>query len=134
VGRLSDRYGPEKSVLGAIVTTLAGYIILLFAGRTMAGLVAAIVLIDAATQSGHVANQSRIYGLDPNARSRLNTIYMVAFMSGGAAGSYMGPLGLKLWGWSGFCVFPIAALVVALLAIRASTDGVTTAQSGRPGG
>ena len=115
VGRLSDRYGPEKSVRGAIATTLAGYVVLLFAGRTMAGLVTAIVLIDAATQSGHVANQSRIYGLDATARSRLNTIYMVAFMSGGAAGSYMGPLGLKLWGWRGFCVFPIAALVVALV-------------------
>ena len=115
VGRLSDRYGPEKSVLGAIAATLVGYLVLLVAGRTMAGLVVAIVLIDAATQSGHVANQSRIYGLDPNARSRLNTIYMVAFMSGGAAGSYMGPLGLKLWGWSGFCAAPIAALVFALL-------------------
>jgi predicted MFS family arabinose efflux permease len=115
VGRLSDRYGPERSVFGAIAATLVGYLVLLMAGRTMAGLVVAIVLIDAATQSGHVANQSRIYGLDPAARSRLNTIYMVAFMSGGAAGSYMGPLGLKLWGWRGFCAFPIAALVIAIL-------------------
>lgn len=124
VGRLSDRYGAERSVFGAIVATLVGYLVLLFAGRVMAGLVVAIILIDAATQSGHVANQSRIYGLDPNARSRLNTIYMVAFMSGGAAGSYMGPLGFKLWGWSGFCAFPIAALVLALVFMMRSARNV----------
>ncbi|HVZ22722.1 MAG TPA: MFS transporter [Vicinamibacterales bacterium] len=126
VGRLSDRYGPERSVLGAIVVTLAGYLVLLMAGRMMAGLVAAIILVDAAVQSGHVANQSRIYGLDPNARSRLNTIYMVAFMSGGAAGSYMGPLGLKLWGWAGFCAFPMVALSIALVVMLVSARGAAS--------
>ena len=114
VGHFSDRHGAARVVLISLVATIAGYVVLLAAGRMMAGLVVAIVLIDAGVQSGHVANQSRIYGLVPTARSRLNTLYMVAFMSGGAAGSYLGPLGLKLGGWSGFCVFPLASLAVAL--------------------
>ena len=115
VGRVSDRFSPGRVVLIAITTTLAGYLVLAFAGQTLAGLIAAIVLIDAGVQSCHVANQSRIYAAAPQARGRVNTVYMVAFMSGGATGAYMGPLGLKLGGWSGFCVFPIAALVIALL-------------------
>jgi predicted MFS family arabinose efflux permease len=114
VGRLTDRYSAERTVLIAIVTALAGYVVLLVAGRLLAGLIVAIVLIDAAVQSCHVANQSRIYAVAPHARGRLNTIYMVAFMSGGAAGAYMGPLGLKLGGWVGFCAFPIAMLTLAL--------------------
>jgi predicted MFS family arabinose efflux permease len=114
VGRMSDRYGPERSILVAIVVTLVGYLVLLVAGRHLAGLIGAIVLIDVGVQSGHVANQSRIYGLVPEARSRINTVYMVAFFIGGALGSYFGPFGLNYGGWTGFCAIPLAALVFAL--------------------
>jgi predicted MFS family arabinose efflux permease len=114
VGRMSDRHGPERSILVAIVSTLAGYLLLLVAGRTLQGLIAAIALIDVGVQSGHVANQSRIYAIAPEARSRLNTFYMVAFFIGGALGSYLGPLGFTLGGWTGFCAIPLAALVFAL--------------------
>jgi predicted MFS family arabinose efflux permease len=113
VGRLTDRYGTDRAILIAIVTTLAGYLVLLTAGRTLTGLVTAIILVDAGVQSCHVANQSRIYAVAPHARGRLNTVYMTAFMSGGAVGAYLGPLGLKLGGWTGFCLFPIAALAIA---------------------
>jgi predicted MFS family arabinose efflux permease len=131
VGRFSDRYSPVRAVRVAIVTTLAGYLILLAAGRTLPGLIAAIILVDAGVQSGHVANQSRIYAVAPHARGRLNTVYMTAFMSGGAAGSYLGPLGLKLWGWSGFCAFPIGALTVALGV--AAYAARSTVAAGAPG-
>jgi predicted MFS family arabinose efflux permease len=114
VGRLTDRYSAERTVLLAVVATLAGYLCLLLTGQSLPGLIAAIVLIDAGVQSCHVANQSRIYAVAPHARGRLNTAYMTAFMSGGAAGAYMGPLGLKLGGWIGFCLFPIAMLALAL--------------------
>jgi predicted MFS family arabinose efflux permease len=112
---MSDRHGPERSILVAIVATLAGYVLLLFFGRTLPGLVAAIALIDVGVQSGHVANQSRIYAIAPEARSRLNTFYMVAFFVGGALGSYFGPLGFNLGGWTGFCAIPLAALLFALV-------------------
>ena len=114
VGRLSDRHGPERSILFAIVATLVGYLVLLVAGRHLAGLIGAIALIDVGVQSGHVANQSRIYSLAPEARGRINTFYMVAFFVGGALGSFVGPRGLNDGGWTGFCVVPLAALVFAL--------------------
>src|SRR5262249_18570498 len=115
VGRMSDRQGPERSILIAIIATIAGYVLLLFFGRMLPGLIASIVLIDIGVQSGHVANQSRIYSLVPAARSRLNTFYMVAFFVGGALGSYFGPLGFNLGGWTGFCVAPLAAVTFALV-------------------
>src|SRR5215467_5314605 len=114
VGRLSDKQGPERSILVAIVATLVGYVVLLLVGRHLAGLIVAIALIDVGVQSGHVANQSRIYGLAPEARSRVNTFYMVAFFVGGALGSYLGPVGFQKGGWAGFCAIPLAALVFAL--------------------
>jgi predicted MFS family arabinose efflux permease len=115
VGRLSDRKGSERTVFTAIVMTLAGYVMLLIAGRTLPGLIAGIVLVDIGVQAGHVANQSRIYTLVPTARARLNTFYMVAFFAGGALGAYFGPLGFTLGGWAGFCAFPLAALTFALV-------------------
>jgi predicted MFS family arabinose efflux permease len=115
VGRMSDRHGPERSILIAIISTLAGYVLLLVAGRTLPGLIAGIALIDVGVQSGHVANQSRIYAIAPEARSRLNTFYMVAFFVGGALGSYLGPVGFNLGGWTGFCAIPLAALLFALV-------------------
>src|SRR5262245_44786479 len=114
VGKMSDRRGSERPIRIAIVSSLLGYLLLLFFGRMLIGLLAGIVLIDLGVQSGHVANQSRIYGLVPTARSRINTFYMVSFFVGGALGSYLGPLGFNLAGWTGFCAIPLAALVVAL--------------------
>jgi predicted MFS family arabinose efflux permease len=115
VGRMSDRHGPERSILIAIIATIAGYALLLFFGRVLPGLIAGIVLIDIGVQSGHVANQSRIYSLVPAARSRINTFYMVAFFVGGALGSYFGPLGFNKGGWTGFCTIPLIALMFALI-------------------
>jgi predicted MFS family arabinose efflux permease len=115
VGRMSDRHGPERALLLAISTTLAGYALLLVGGRVLPGLIASLVLIDLGVQSAHVANQSRIYALAPNARGRLNTFYMVSFFIGGALGSYLGPLGFSLGGWAGFCAVPLSALALALL-------------------
>jgi predicted MFS family arabinose efflux permease len=115
VGRMSDRHGPERSIFIAILATIAGYALLLFFGRMLPGLIAGIVLIDIGVQSGHVANQSRIYSLVPAARGRINTFYMVAFFVGGALGSYFGPLGFNKGGWTGFCAIPLFALMFALI-------------------
>jgi predicted MFS family arabinose efflux permease len=122
VGRISDKHGSERSILVAIIATLAGYVVLLAFGRMLPGLIAAIVLIDIGVQSGHVANQSRIYSLAPSARSRVNTFYMVAFFVGGSSGSYLGPLGFNAGGWTGFCAIPLGALLIALIYfVRAQT-------------
>src|SRR5262249_20438320 len=115
VGHMSDRHGPERSILISIIATLTGYVLLLFFGRMLPGLFAGIALIDIGVQSGHVANQSRIYALAPAARSRVNTFYMVAFFVGGALGSYLGPLGFNAGGWTGFCAVPLSVLLFALV-------------------
>ena len=122
-GWFSDRRGHERAVLIGIVGTFVGYLMLLVAGRYLAGLILGIILIDVGVQAGHVANQSRIYSLVPSARSRLNTFYMVAFFAGGALGSYCGTLGWKLWGWRGFCGFPLAAVGFAFAYVLHAQSG-----------
>ena len=71
--------------------------------------------MDLGVQSGHVSNQTRIYSIDPAARSRLNTVYMFCYFIGGGLGSLLGALCWHWLGWWGVCLVGCAALAIALL-------------------
>ena len=103
VGRMADRQGARRNVLLALLVTLASFGVLYFFGRHMSGLIAGVILLDIGVQSGHVSNQTRIYGLLPEARSRLNMVYMICFFVAGATGSYAGSLLWHHFGWGGVC-------------------------------
>ncbi len=121
-GRITDRKGPAFTVLLAILISIGSYVVFDLAGRSIWGLIAGVILLDLGVQAGHVANQTRIYALRPEARSRLNTVYMVTYFVGGALGSALGAWGWSRWGWSGVCaagaIQLLAALVVSLTAGR----------------
>jgi predicted MFS family arabinose efflux permease len=114
MGRLTDRKGPAFTVAIAILTAIASYGIFYEARYGIWVLVAGVILLDLGVQGGHVANQTRIYALVPEARSRLNTVYMVTYFLGGALGSALGAYGWSGWGWRGVCVAGTMQLVVAL--------------------
>ena len=101
VGRLADRGGKGRLVtLGAAALTAGFAVMGLFPGSWI-GLVAGIVLVDVGLQSALVANQARIYGLDPAARSRINTVFMAVMFLGGGLGSALGAQAFAALGWTG---------------------------------
>jgi predicted MFS family arabinose efflux permease len=103
VGRMADRYGARRNVLISLIVTLVSFAILYAFGRHMSGLILGVILLDIGVQSGHVSNQTRIYSLLPEARSRLNMVYMVCYFSAGALGSYAGSVMWHRFGWAGVC-------------------------------
>ena len=113
-GKLSDRKGPAFTVTLAILTSIASYAVFDAVGQRLWGLVAGVILLDLGVQAGHVANQTRIYALIPEARSRLNTVYMVTYFLGGALGSALGAWGWTHYGWNGVCAAGAVQLLVAL--------------------
>jgi predicted MFS family arabinose efflux permease len=115
VGRFADKRGPRFTVLLALLTTLVSFFVLGAFGKLMAGLILGVILLDVGVQSGHVANQTRIYALDATARSRLNTVYMVSYFIGGALGSWLGAIFWAYKGWIAVCAFSIAVLAIGLL-------------------
>jgi predicted MFS family arabinose efflux permease len=115
VGRFADRRSPRLTLLLALITTIASFVLLGVLGKTMAGLIAGVVLLDVGVQSGHVANQTRIYALDPAARSRLNTVYMCCYFSGGSLGSWLAAWCWSYKGWTAVCALSIAVMLFALL-------------------
>ncbi len=118
IGAVTDRRGPAFTVALSVLTAIASYGVLYAAGHAITGLVAGVILLDLGVQAGHVANQTRIYALIPEARSRLNTVYMVTYFLGGALGSALGAYGWSHWRWTGVCAAGTMQLAVAL-AVRA---------------
>lgn len=82
IGHLAHKHGPRFTIRIALWVALLSFAFMALAGKHLAGLIMGVVLMDLGVQSGRVSNQTRIYGIDPNARSRLNTVYMVCYFVG----------------------------------------------------
>jgi predicted MFS family arabinose efflux permease len=117
-GRLADRRGPDLVNLISMLLAIAATGVLALGGLGgVAGLVAltaGMLLIDVAVQCGQVANQARIFALDPRERSRLNTAYMTCAFLGGSAGSWLGVHAYTRFGWAGVCGLVALTAVLAL--------------------
>jgi predicted MFS family arabinose efflux permease len=122
-GKLSDRRGPAFTLTIAMVMSIIAFA-QMWAWCTIAGLVVGVLLLDLGVQSTQVAAQSEVMALVPNARSRLNTIYMVCRFVGGAIGSALGTTAYARAGWGGTCAVSILLL---LLGAAAHVIGVRSA-------
>ena len=125
-GRLSDRRGATFATGIALAVALSSWAIFLAGGRHMVGLVTGVVLLDIGIQSAHVANLARVHALDPAARSRRNTVYMVAYFAGGALGTWTGIRAWTWLGWTGVCAAGAGFLLLALLAWALPRPGYST--------
>jgi predicted MFS family arabinose efflux permease len=97
----ADRAGASTAVAGVL---LVGSFGLLWFGRTsLAALLIGIVILDVGTQGMQITNQTIIYALRPDARSRINSAYMVCYFIGGAVGSIAAGSIFAAGGWSGVC-------------------------------
>ena len=98
----------------------------------LVALVVGVVVLDMGAQMTQVANQTRIFGLVPAARSRLNTVYMTVYFSGAAIGVRSGDyrLGaleversLRAWrwvslAWREYGMQPAIATMLPIIATR----------------
>ncbi len=98
-GRLADR-GLERWVTGlSLAAIVASMGLLALGGHELAPLIVGIVIADLGIQAVHIQNQQLIFAIDPTARSRLNTGYMVTYFVGGAVGSATTGLAYGAGGW-----------------------------------
>jgi predicted MFS family arabinose efflux permease len=110
-GRLRRPRHPLPTI--AAVGIIAAAFVMLWAGRdSLAYVIIGTLVLDVGVQGLHVLNQRTILELDATARSRLNSVYLIFYFIGGAAGSAAGSLAWDLDGWPGVC---IAGLVIGAL-------------------
>jgi predicted MFS family arabinose efflux permease len=122
VGRYADVRGDRRINALASGVLLASFIVLGLLGHWLWGIALGVILLDLGAQSNHISNQTRIYSLRPEARSRLNTIYMVCYFAGGAAGSWLGTAAWVRFGWTGVCLVGGGMALAALLVLLASAS------------
>lgn len=131
IGALVDRLGARALVFGGAAALAAGFALLAAGARGMGWLIAGMVLLDFGNRAGLVANQSRVQALRPEARSRLNTVFIGSYFLGGAAGAALGSAGAHHGGWGGLAVVG-ALLSLAAIAVNASTPSPSTSPRNCP--
>ena len=102
------------AILGGTVLTVVSWAIFGFWG-SIAGLVIGCILLDFAVQSVLVSNQHIVYTLRPEARARLNTLFMGSMFLGGAAGAAAATAAWKSGGWSAVAILGISLAAVAMM-------------------
>ncbi|EMB3080768.1 MFS transporter [Providencia rettgeri] len=85
-GSVSDRQGPFRMVILGVVLMLLAWVVF-WGWNSIAGMAVGVLLLDAGEQCVLIANQHTIYSLSPDARNRLNTLFMCVMFIGGACGS-----------------------------------------------
>jgi predicted MFS family arabinose efflux permease len=118
-GRVSDRHGSRAVVTLALVLLAVSFGLLWVLGYYLAGLIIGVVVLDMGTQANQIANQTRIFGLVPGARGRINTVYMMFYFLGGSLGSFFSTRAWEHWGWGGVCA--LGLIFIALAALRHAT-------------
>lgn len=122
-GRLADRGYEQLTTRVSVVLVLASWALLWLGGgeagmgASLAWFLAGMLVIDLALQGVHISNQNVIYPLAPDARSRLNAVYMTTYFAGAAMGSAVGSWAWQRGGWTATCVAGagVATLNMAVL-------------------
>lgn len=122
-GKLADKGSVYKSLLITVSMIIGSIILIKLFPFSVAVLVISVFFLDIGVQATQITNFTRIYSLDEQAHSRLNTIYMTTYFIGAAVGTYAGLLAWKFGGWDGATWQMLAwsgiALVIVLLSTKA---------------
>ncbi|WP_186013950.1 MFS transporter [Burkholderia gladioli] len=112
-GKSADKRGPHAVIALGIWLVAISFAIFAVSASSLAGLVIGVIVLDVGVQAAQISNQSRIYALKPEARSRVNTVYMVCYFIGGAIGS---SAGVEAWHAGGWLAVSVVGLLFACLA------------------
>jgi predicted MFS family arabinose efflux permease len=113
-GRLHDRglSLPATGIGWALV--LASFVLAALGRNSAVLIVVAIIVLDVAVQGVAILNQTRLFALSHEARSRLNTAYVTGNFLGGAGGSAAATL---LWTAGGWTAVTMAGVILSGLAL-----------------
>ncbi len=114
-GRLADRGLARPGRLAAGLCLVLAFGVLWLGRSSIALIVIGVLVLDVGVQGAHILNQSTIYELAPQARSRVNAVYMTSYFLGGALGSAAGAAAFERGGWGWTCSLGAGLGVLAVL-------------------
>lgn len=99
-GRLADRGSAQTMTVATSALMLLSWIPIVLGRHHLGPLIVGIVLLDFAVQGLHITNQTLIYGVRPESRSRVTSAYMSLYFVGGVIGSLSASAAYAAGGWS----------------------------------
>jgi predicted MFS family arabinose efflux permease len=115
MGRLSDKGNGHQLTTYTIILVIISYVIYGFSSASIIGLVVGVIIMDVGVQATHISNQTVIFSLRPEARNRLNTVYMVTFFIGAALGTLFASQAYHLYRWNGVVAMGLILSCIALV-------------------
>lgn len=112
-GKYADLKGTASTIRMGLYCSMAAFAILALSSASVVGVIFGVLLLDLGIQVAHISNQSRIFEHNPEARSRINTIYIFAYFTGGSLGSYIGS---QLWSLGKWPAVSLGGLAFCLVA------------------
>ena len=102
-GHNADRERTSQSTIGAAFALTISFAMLWFGRHSLWILATGVMLLDAGMNTMQISNQSIIYSLLPDARSRVNSAYMVCCFAGASLGSFGAGQLYASYAWAGVC-------------------------------
>jgi predicted MFS family arabinose efflux permease len=100
-GHIHDRGGTWLGTGIFIALVVLAFVIMGVFSTHLAAIIVGVIMLDIGQQGSHILNQSVIYTLKPEARSRITTAYMTCFFLGGVIGSASSGYVFEYGGWQG---------------------------------
>lgn len=119
-GRAADKGNVFKSLFFTVSLITASIALIKVFPHSVFVLIIGIFFLDIGVQATQITNFTRIYALNEDAHSRLNTIYMTTYFIGAATGTYFGLLSWKLGQWNFATWQMILWSLIALLVVYVS--------------
>ncbi|SHG60125.1 MFS transporter [Pedobacter caeni] len=113
-GQLADRGLAQWTTGVALSLLLLSWLAIAFVGSSLWLLILGIIILDLAVQAVHVTNQSIIYTLQPEAKSRIVAGYMIFYSIGSGIGSITATKLFAIAGWTGVCIIGAAFSALAI--------------------
>jgi len=130
-GRLADRGHQHRSTGVFFLVMLLSWALTAAGQSSLAALILGIAVLDLGVQGAQITNQSVIYTLAPEARSRLTTAYMTAVFASAAVCSALASALYDSGGWDAVSALGAGLAGVGVLAWLAQTWARAAARRGR---
>ncbi|ORY54940.1 major facilitator superfamily domain-containing protein [Pseudomassariella vexata] len=118
---ITDRFVPLFSVILGLSFEFVGIVVGTCIGKfTVAGPIVQAITMDTGANFAHTANRTNVYNLNPKARNRVNTAYMVFSFAGQLTGTAVGNrlYAQGGWLWSGGCNIAFIGTAILLCLVR----------------
>ncbi|HDX9610403.1 TPA: MFS transporter [Bacillus toyonensis] len=114
-GQLADKGLGQRTTGIALSLLVLSWLLIKFINYSLLLLIFGIILLDLAVQAVHVTNQSMLFTVRPEARSRITASYMIFYSIGSATGAILSTNVYAKYGWNGVCLLGVSISAFALL-------------------